>query len=39
LLVVETSRFDDADEATIEDLERQIRGMGQGTQYYVPRTR
>ncbi len=40
LLVVETSEFPDelGDEA-IEDLERQIRTMGPGTRYYVPRTK
>jgi deoxyadenosine/deoxycytidine kinase len=39
LLVVETSQLDLAgsDEA-LEDLIKQIRGMGRGTQYYVPRT-
>ncbi len=39
LLVVETSRFDPAwgDDA-VADIERQIRGMGRGTRYYVPRT-
>jgi len=38
LLVVETSRFDPTwgDEA-VGDLERQIRTMGKGTRYYVPR--
>jgi deoxyguanosine kinase len=40
LLVVETSQFDLAgsDEA-LDDLLRQIRGMGRGTRYYVPRTK
>ena len=40
LLVVETSQFDfgRSDEA-VDDLVRQIRTMGQGTRYYVPRTR
>jgi deoxyguanosine kinase len=40
LLVVETSQVDLAgsDEA-LDDLMRQVRGMGRGTQYYVPRTR
>jgi deoxyadenosine/deoxycytidine kinase len=40
LLVVETLQFDIAasDEA-LDDLLRQIRGMGRGTRYYVPRTR
>jgi deoxyadenosine/deoxycytidine kinase len=39
LLVVETSQFDLAgsDEA-LDDLIKQINGMGRGTQYYVPRT-
>jgi deoxyguanosine kinase len=39
LLVIETSHFDLAhsDEA-LDDLIRQIRGMGRGTRYYVPRT-
>ena len=39
LLVVETSHLDLAgsDEA-VEDLIKQINGMGRGTQYYVPRT-
>ena len=38
LLVVETSQFDPSwgDEAVV-DLERQIRSMGKGTRYYVPR--
>jgi deoxyguanosine kinase len=38
LLVVETSQFDPewGDEA-LTDLERQLRGMGRGTRYYVPR--
>ena len=38
LLVVETSQFDLAwgDEA-VADLERQLRTMGKGTRYYVPR--
>jgi deoxyadenosine/deoxycytidine kinase len=40
LLVVETSQFDsDASDEALDDLTRQIRGMGAGTQYYVPRTR
>lgn len=40
LLVVETSQLDLAgsDEA-LDDLLRQVRGMGRGTRYYVPRTR
>jgi len=39
LLVVETSQFDLSwgDEA-VADLERQLRAMGKGTRYYVPRT-
>ena len=39
LLVVETSQLDLAgsDEA-LDDLIKQINGMGRGTQYYVPRT-
>jgi len=40
LLVVETSQFDSAasDEA-LDDLVKQIRSMGPGTRYYVPRTK
>jgi deoxyadenosine/deoxycytidine kinase len=40
LLVVETSQFDLSwgDEA-LEELIKQINGMGKGTRYYVPRTR
>ena len=40
LLVVETSQFDSetSDEA-LDDLIRQVRAMGPGTQYWVPRTR
>jgi deoxyadenosine/deoxycytidine kinase len=39
LLVVETSHLDlHASEEALDDLLRQIRGMGRGTQYYVPRT-
>ena len=39
LLVVETSQVDLAgDEAAVEDLLKQIRAMGRGTRYYVPRT-
>ena len=40
LLVVETSQFDLTwgDEAA-DDLIRQLRGMGRGTRYYVPRTK
>jgi deoxyadenosine/deoxycytidine kinase len=39
LLVIETSHFDLSwgDDA-ITDLLKQIRTMGKGTQYYVPRT-
>jgi deoxyguanosine kinase len=39
LLVVETSQLDHSwgDEA-VADLERQIRSLGKGTRYYVPRT-
>jgi deoxyguanosine kinase len=40
LLVVETSQFDsDASEEALDDLIKQIRAMGSGTRYYVPRTR
>ncbi len=40
LLVVETSQFDsDASDEALDDLTRQIRTMGPGTQYYVPRTK
>ena len=39
LLVIETSRFDlTLSEEAVADIERQIRGMGKGTRYYVPRT-
>ena len=40
LLVVETSQFDLTwgDEA-LDDLVKQMKGMGRGTRYYVPRTR
>ena len=39
LLVVETSQFDLTwGEDALSDLERQIRTMGRGTRYYVPRT-
>jgi deoxyadenosine/deoxycytidine kinase len=40
LLVVETSQFDLSwgDEA-MDDLLKQLNGMGKGTRYYVPRTR
>ncbi len=37
LLVVETSQFDLTwGEEAVADIERQIRGMGKGTRYYVP---
>jgi deoxyguanosine kinase len=40
LLVVETSQFDsDASDEALDDLVKQIRGMGPGTRYYVPRTK
>src|SRR6185436_6998130 len=40
LLVVETSQFDaDASDEAIDDLIKQIRAMGPGTRYYVPRTK
>ena len=40
LLVVETSQFDsEASDEAVDDLIRQIRTMGPGTQYYVSRTR
>ncbi len=39
LLVVETSQIDLArSDGALEDLVKQIQGMGRGTQYYVPRT-
>ncbi len=39
LLVVETSQFDsEASDEALGDLVRQIKHMGAGTQYYVPRT-
>jgi deoxyadenosine/deoxycytidine kinase len=39
LLVVETSQLDLTwGEEALADLERQIRAMGKGTRYYVPRT-
>ena len=40
LLVVETSQFDLSwgDEA-LDDLVKQLNGMGKGTRYYVPRTK
>jgi deoxyadenosine/deoxycytidine kinase len=40
LLVVETSGFDsEASDEALDDLIKQIRGMGPGTRYYVPRTK
>src|SRR5579862_1586914 len=40
LLVVETSQFDsDASDESLDDLIRQLRTMGPGTRYYVPRTK
>ena len=40
LLVVETSQFDaEASDEAFDDLIKQIRGMGPGTRYYVPRTK
>jgi deoxyadenosine/deoxycytidine kinase len=39
LLVIETSQFDLSwGEEALTDLERQLRTMGKGTRYYVPRT-
>ena len=39
LLVVETSQFDsEASDEALDDLVKQIKGMGAGTRYYVPRT-
>ncbi len=39
LLVVETSQIDLSwGDDTVEELLRQVRGMGRGTRYYVPRT-
>ena len=39
LLVVETSELDtDASDEAVEDLARQVKNMGPGTRYYVPRT-
>lgn len=39
LLVVETSQLDLSwGEETVDELLKQVRGMGRGTQYYVPRT-
>ena len=40
LLVLETSQFDsDASDEALDDLIKQIRAMGPGTRYYVPRTK
>jgi deoxyadenosine/deoxycytidine kinase len=40
LLVVETSDFDsEVSDETVDDLVKQIRQMGAGTRYYVPRTK
>jgi deoxyguanosine kinase len=40
LLVVETSEFDpETNDDALDDLVRQIHGMGKGTRYYVARTR
>ncbi|HWW88826.1 MAG TPA: deoxynucleoside kinase [Vicinamibacterales bacterium] len=40
LLVVETSQFDsDASDEALDDLIKQVRAMGSGTRYYVPRTK
>jgi deoxyguanosine kinase len=40
LLVIETSQFDASwGDAALDDLIKQLRGMGRGTRYYVPRTR
>ncbi|MFN2446583.1 MAG: deoxynucleoside kinase [Vicinamibacterales bacterium] len=39
LLVVEMSQFDpDANDEALDDLVRQVKAMGKGTRYYVPRT-
>ena len=38
LLVIETSEFDpESDDSALEDLVKQIKGMGKGTRYYVAR--
>jgi deoxyguanosine kinase len=38
LLVVETSQFDpESDDAALDELVKQIKGMGRGTRYYVAR--
>ena len=40
LLVIETSQFDLTwGDQALDDLLKQLRGMGRGTRYYVPRTR
>jgi len=43
LLVVETSQFDlswgPGDDGALDDLVKQLNGMGKGTRYYVPRTK
>jgi deoxyadenosine/deoxycytidine kinase len=40
LLVVETSQFDLSwGSDALDDLVRQVKGMGRGTRYYVPRTK
>ena len=40
LLVIETSQFgDELTDDTLDDLVRQIKAMGPGTRYYVPRTK
>ena len=39
LLVIETADFDpDTNDDALDDLVRQVNGMGKGTRYYVPRT-
>ena len=40
LLVVETSEFDpESDDAALDELVKQIKGMGKGTRYYVARSK
>ena len=40
LLVVETSQFEpETSDEALDDLVRQVNGMGKGTRYYVPRTK
>jgi deoxyadenosine/deoxycytidine kinase len=39
LLVVETSQFDSDGDEAVDHLIKQIRSMGPGTRYYVPRTK